>query len=344
MGSSTALLVCGIAVAASFLAVALIKRIALRKGIMDVPNARSSHDQPTPRGGGLAIVAVVGLGTGFLAWNSTISQNVALALLLSGTLVAATGYLDDLRGLSASWRLVAHFLASICAVMLINGWGLQFAASPLLWLLVQISIVFGIVWCINLFNFMDGIDGIAGSQAIFMGLSGAWIMSQSASEQGMAMTALVIASACAGFLLWNWPPAKIFLGDVGSGYLGFVIAFLAVTSSRTNAMTLFVWLILGGTFVVDASTTLIRRLLRRERFYEAHRDHAYQWLARRHRSHAQVTLLYLGVDILWLLPMAWLCSRNVESGAWIAAVALVPLVLLAVNAGAGKSENPGVGA
>lgn len=168
-------------------------------------------------------------------------------------------------------------------------------------------------------------------------------MSQSASDQGMAMPALVIACASAGFLLWNWPPAKIFLGDVGSGYLGFVFAFLAVESSRANAMMLFVWLILGGTFVVDASATLARRLLRQERVFEAHRDHAYQWLARRCRSHSQVTMLYLGVNIFWLLPMALLCSRYIEYGAWIAASALTPLVVLAVIVGAGKSEERGVG-
>ena len=131
---------------------------------------------------------------------------------------------------------------------------------------------------LNLFNFMDGIDGLAASEALFVIRAGAWL---SAAGGGVTAASGVLAGACAGFLLWNWPPARIFLGDAGSGYLGYVTAVLALASARGNSDAIWVWLILGGVFFVDATVTLVRRVLRGEHVHEAHRTHSYQWLARR---------------------------------------------------------------
>jgi len=150
---------------------------------------------------------------------------------------------------------------------------------------------------------------------------------------------LVFAAACGGFLVWNWPPARIFLGDVGSGYLGFMVVALAVAATRDNPAALWVWLILGGAFFVDATVTLVRRTLRNERVHEAHRAHAYQWLARRWRSHLRVTLTVQAVNLLWLLPCALLATLYPGAAAGMVIMALIPVVALAIAAGSGRSET-----
>jgi Fuc2NAc and GlcNAc transferase len=199
--------------------------------------------------------------------------------------------------------------------------------------------VIGIVWVLNLFNFLDGIDGIAASEAIFVALAGAWLTGAGHARPDIAASSLAFAAACSGFLLWNWPPAKIFLGDVGSGYLGYVIAVLALAAARTNSVALWVWLILGGAFFVDATVTLVRRTLRGAPPHEAHRTHAYQWLARTWRSHRRVTLALLVLNVLWLLPWAVLASRYPNAAATAVLGALLPLSVLAVIAGSGRPER-----
>jgi Fuc2NAc and GlcNAc transferase len=153
--------------------------------------------------------------------------------------------------------------------------------------------------------------------------------------------ACIFCAASAGFLIWNWPPAKIFMGDVGSGYLGYVIAVLAMAATRDSPVAVWVWLILGGVFFVDATVTLARRSLTGERLHEAHRSHAYQWLARRWRSHRRVTLSVLAVNVFWLLPAAWLAMRYPRFAVWSLAGAFVPLIIVAIAAGAGLREQAG---
>ena len=150
--------------------------------------------------------------------------------------------------------------------------------------------------------------------------------------------ALILAMANAGFLVWNWPPAKIFLGDVGSGYLGYVIAVLALSAAREDPVALPVWLILGAAFFVDATVTLVRRAVRGERLHQAHRSHGYQWLARRWSSHRRVTVAFLLVNVGWLFPIAWFVSRHTELALHGVVLAIVPLVILALQAGAGRPE------
>jgi Fuc2NAc and GlcNAc transferase len=197
---------------------------------------------------------------------------------------------------------------------------------------------FGIVWALNLFNFMDGIDGIAASEAIFIALAAALLNAPLGANAGVAFAAWLFAAACGGFLLWNWPPASIFLGDVGSGYLGYVIVVLAVAATRDNPAALWVWLILCGAFFSDATVTLMRRIVRKERVSEAHRSHAYQWLARRWGSHGRVTLAFLAVNLCWLLPCAVLAVRFPRYAAAAVVIALAPLTVLAIALGSGRRE------
>jgi Fuc2NAc and GlcNAc transferase len=329
----------------TFLGVWLKRRVALSRGILDVPNARSSHDQPVPRGGGLALVVVVTIGLGIMSILGFVQGTLALALMFPGSLIAGIGYLDDLRGVSARTRLAVQLVAAVVALVTLGGWSPEWIQKEsAAWLVLQGATVVGIVWSINLFNFMDGIDGLAGTEAAYIGIGAAWLMSLVLTEPGVTNASLLLFAASLGFLLWNWPPAKIFMGDVGSGYLGFVIAVLAVASARERAPLMFVWIILGAMFLIDAIVTLLRRLIRGERIYEAHRTHAYQWLARRFGRHLPVTLLYLAVNVLWLLPMAWLCLRFAEHAPWLAVAAVAPIIVGVATAGAGRPEvRPVVG-
>jgi Fuc2NAc and GlcNAc transferase len=196
-----------------------------------------------------------------------------------------------------------------------------------------------IMWTLNLFNFMDGIDGIAASEAVFVTLAVLPSLMMLNVAGGIATASLIVGSAALGFLRWNWPPAKIFMGDVGSGYVGFVIATLALATAGQRPVAAWIWLILGGVFFVDATVTLLRRLMRGERVHEAHRTHAYQWLARSWNNHRRVTLTVLAINLLWLLPCALWATLRPARAATITLVALAPLVALAVAAGAGRSEN-----
>jgi Fuc2NAc and GlcNAc transferase len=329
------------ALAASALLTHLIRRVALGSGVLDVPNPRSSHAVPTPRGGGAAIVLVTTVGLLVLALFRMLRLDLTCALAGGGLAVALIGFIDDRRSLSAATRLMVHFLAAFWALAWLGGLPAVRVGQHLIslgWFGYLIGAC-GIVWAINLFNFMDGIDGIAASEAIFIALVGALLVPSLVNGAGVGLAALVFAGACGGFLLWNWPPASIFLGDVGSGYLGYVIVVLALSANRDNPVALWFWLILGGAFFADATVTVLRRLLRGERVHQAHRCHAYQWLARRWGSHRKVTVAMLAVNIVWLLPWAVLARTFPRQAAVSVVAALAPLALLVAVLGAGRTEN-----
>ncbi len=315
-----------------------MRQVALARGIVDVPNARSSHERPVPRGGGLVIALVASAALFALGLRSAVPWPLAFALLVPGAVVACIGYLDDLGGVPALRRLCVQAIAAAAALAILGGWDAGLPHDSVAWWILQAALVVGITWSTNLYNFMDGIDGIAGAEAVFLGFGGAVLLHAAQQPPGPVLACLVLGATVLGFLAWNWPPARIFMGDVGSGYLGLVFAVLALATSREDPSLLAGWLILSGTFVADSGATLGRRLARRERFYEAHRIHAYQWLARRFGRHSPVTLLYCAVNLLWLLPMAWLSVRFPANAFWIAALALAPLVAAALAAGAGRPE------
>jgi Fuc2NAc and GlcNAc transferase len=317
-----------------------MRRIALSRGLLDVPNTRSSHQIPTPRGGGAAIVV-----TSLVAWAGLMTIGwlpFDVFMALSGGLaVAVIGLLDDRFRLRARVRLTVHLAAAIWALAWLGGLpplAISDTRVPLGWS-GDVLGALGIVWVLNLFNFMDGIDGIAASEAVFIGCAGMVLAVFAGMGAGAWAASLVLAAACAGFLWWNWPPAKIFMGDVGSGYLGYVIAVLALAAARENSHALPAWLLLGGAFFVDATVTLIRRAARGERVSEAHRSHAYQWLARRWASHLRVTLVLLLIDFVWFLPWAFVALAYPRSALWCVVAAFVPAALAALWVGAGQKEK-----
>ncbi|MGI9258395.1 MAG: MraY family glycosyltransferase [Gammaproteobacteria bacterium] len=319
----------------------ILTRYSLQLKLLDIPNERSSHTNPTPRGGGIAIVGTCTVGILFAIWTGHLDAALATVLLVGGLVVAAVGFVDDFKGVSTRIRLVIHFFVALLALSVMEGTSaLQIGNRSVelggLWYVVAIL---GVIWAMNLFNFMDGIDGIAASESGFIALSGALISIPMTISSGVSVFAAILAGSSLGFLRWNWQPARVFMGDVGSCYIGYVLAVLVLASASQHSAAIWVWLVLGGGFFVDATVTLVRRLARGERVYNAHREHAYQRQARRFRSHATVTTAFTVVNVLWLLPAAILCAFQPERAIYIAGGALLPLVVLAAVAGAGRAEQ-----
>jgi Fuc2NAc and GlcNAc transferase len=308
---------------------------------MDVPNERSSHLTPTPRGGGIAFVATSLVGLFFLLLNNTLNNEDLLALGCAGAIVAVAGFLDDRQKISGAMiRLVLHGIGAISLVV-----GIGFPSQISLFdqtistgLIGSILSVLYLVWLLNLFNFMDGTDGIAASEAIFVVLAGAFLNYHVLSDANHSAAAVVLAASTFGFILYNWSPAKIFMGDVGSGFLGIVIGGLSLIAANQDSELLWVWIILLAVFVSDSTVTLIRRLLRKQKPHVAHRSHAYQHLAIRLNSHAKVALLVLAVNIAWLLPIAFLVADKQLAGTSGVIIAYVPLLVAALAFGAGKDS------
>lgn len=324
---------------AAWLMTAALRRYALARSLLDIPNARSSHTLPTPRGGGLAFVAAFMVALLVLGWEGYIAFTELVGLLGAGGLVALIGFMDDHGHIAARWRLLGHFVAAGWGLIWLGGmppihfFGLSLAPAALG---VMFALLY-LVWLLNLYNFMDGIDGIASVQAICVCVGGSILYWASGHAQA-AVVPMVMAATVAGFLIWNFPPAKIFMGDAGSGFLGIVIGLLALLAGWLNPLLFWGWLILLGVFVVDATYTLCRRLLRGEKVYQAHRSHAYQYASRHYGSHRTVTLAVAAINLGWLLPVALAVVLLEIDGAVGTLVAYVPLILLAATYQAGKKE------
>jgi Fuc2NAc and GlcNAc transferase len=326
--------VAGVSLALTWLA----RRYALRASLMDVPNLRSSHVQPTPRGGGVAIVGsfLAGLAVTYPIGGAPV--DVLLVLIGGGGLIALTGFIDDHISMSAVSRLFIQFLAAAIAVFVVGGYFQAPAPVEFIDVLKGGLTAVGLVWLTNLYNFMDGIDGLAGVETMTV-CGGAALFLAILGGQELVPACLFLAAAAAGFLAWNWPPARIFMGDVGSAFIGFSIGVLGLAASRSTEIPLWTWAILLGIFLVDATVTLLWRMGSGQRWYAAHRSHAYQRLARRLRGHAPVTLLVLAINVFWLTPLAYLAAWIPSRAPLTATLALLPLILVAWGLGAGRSND-----
>ena len=330
---------------ALFVASAFISRQLVRNSHrfskMDIPNERSSHQTPTPRGGGIAFVATSLVGFLLLLLINNLDNADLLALCGAGIIVAIAGHLDDRQRISgATVRLVVH---AIGAIILIVGIGFPsqislFDRTVNTGTIGSILGVLYLVWLLNLFNFMDGTDGIAASEAIFVLLAGAILNHHVLTGINHSAAALILAASIFGFLLYNWSPAEIFMGDVGSGYLGIAIGGLSLMAAKQQPELLWVWIILLGVFVSDATITLIRRLLGKQKPHVAHRSHAYQHLAIRFNSHTKISLVVLAINVAWLFPIAFLVANKQLAGTTGVVIAYVPLLIAALSLGAGKDS------
>lgn len=317
----------------SWLSVYFIKTYAL-KNLLDIPNSRSSHRLPTPRGGGLGIVLAFS-ATSLMLFFSGCLGLIHLMALIASLPIAGIGFWDDHQHIPARWRFLVHIAAAAIALCLLQGFpafiisGLRIDFGPLVYLL---GIAY-LVWLLNLFNFMDGIDGIAASEAVF--ISGALVGFLGTVDHELALIALALCFASLGFLVWNWPQAKIFMGDVGSGFLGFALGLLILMAGHNHPVYVHIGLILFAAFITDATVTLVRRYISGQKWYEAHCSHAYQHAAKRY-GHLKVILAVWGINLGWLLPVACLVHRY-PGYAWQGLItAYIPLAYLAVRFAAGR--------
>jgi UDP-N-acetylmuramyl pentapeptide phosphotransferase/UDP-N-acetylglucosamine-1-phosphate transferase len=327
-----ALLPAAVAIATGFfcwLATGALIPILSRRDMLDYPNERSSHFAPTPRGGGIAVT-----GSVLLAWialgREGMAGSSAIAIALGTALLAAVSWIDDLRGLSPGVRLIAQGAAVIIGILVLpdtrNGFEawlgptLYFAAVGLVW-----------IWWINLFNFMDGIDGLAVSEAatISGGLLLFAIVGDGVDPTRALPTAAVLG-AVIGFLAWNWSPARIFLGDVGSVPLGYLLGFLLLDLAARGRVTIA--LILPLYFLADATVTLFRRLLSGERVWEPHRRHFYQQAVRSGLSQTAVVKRVIAANLL-LIGCSWAAENGWATLAVVAAIVIVAALLVALAAG-----------
>ena len=314
--------------AGSWVLTLVLRRYALAKSLMDIPNERSSHSIPTPRGGGVAIVVSFLLALPVLGGLNLLSPSALYGLLGSGLLVSIIGFADDHGHIAARWRLLGHFIAAGWALFWLNGLPpIEFfgVAVDLGWFGNILALVY-LVWMLNLYNFMDGIDGLASAEAISVCL-GMCLVYWFSGNVELIWAPLILAAAVAGFLWWNFPPARIFMGDAGSGFLGIVLAGMALQAAHSRPELLWSWIILLGVFIVDATWTLVRRLIQGEKLYQAHRSHGYQKTAGRW-GHLRVTQIVSMLNVGALLPISILVATGVMGG--VAGVVVTYSVLICI--------------
>lgn len=281
--------------ALSFAGTALFIRYAKRRDLLDRPNSRSSHFTPTPRGGGIVFSGLFLFGVLVtLFFFPECDKSFILAMLIGGSIIAATGWIDDVKGLAPKIRLSFQFLAFALALLIMGGFSslnLGFINLPLGMLGFPLALVAG-VWLINLFNFMDGIDGLAAGEAILVSITAGFILIRGGETQ-LSLILFMLAALVGGFLFWNWSPAKLFMGDVGSGFLGFVFAVLAIAGEKSESSPLLIWALLLSVFIVDATLTLLKRIFQRKNPAQAHREHLYQQAVISGFGHNRVAIAFL---------------------------------------------------
>lgn len=265
----------------------------LALGMVDVPDQRRQHTQATPRGAGLGMALVLCLmllGVGWI-WPSEINGLASVGLLVVGA--SALGGIDDHVGLSVLVRLLCQSLLALVSLTLL---GLTWTEG-LIWLWALL-----LVWLMNLHNFMDGSDGLAGLQGVWVGVGLAlWFHGQ--ADDLAALVAILLAGACGGLLVWNWPPARVFMGDSGSLLIGAMVAWLLVWGDVNASLPWWLAALWVSVFVVDTSATLLLRVLRGERWYTPHHRHAYQGLITMGATHAQVLLGFAVIKLAVIVPV-----------------------------------------
>jgi len=277
----------------SFTITIIFRRIALQRKLLDIPNIRSSHTQPTPRGGGLAIVLSWYIGLIGLRYLELIEPNLFYALI-SGAILAIVSFLDDLYDIKPHFRILFQFVTVILGICFIGGFRIIYTNGYVLnypFIFSCIAII-GVMWFINLYNFLDGIDGYASTEAIAV-LLGMFIIVKNPIF-------LLLIFAVLGFLIWNWPKAKIFMGDTGSTQLGYVLIILGIYFNNSLKINFAGWLILTSLFWFDATLTLFYRWRNKEKLSQAHRKHYYQRIVQYGYSHQKVVVISIIINLAFV--------------------------------------------
>ncbi len=307
-----------------------VRRYAGRSGIVAIPGHRSLHSSPTPRGGGIAIAAAFLLVATaiWLTWG--VPTGMALGLGAGGAAAAILGFIDDRHEIAQRFKLAIYMALSAWALVAAGAKplaGVAFVPDPVMLLLSWIALV----WLINLYNFIDGIDGMAASAAV--GICALLCVALWGVDRNLVVVVALLGAASLGFLVFNWPPASIFMGDAGSLFLGFAFAALLAWTVTRGAVSIWTWLCILGYHASDTTTTTALRMLRTRRFWEGHRSHAYQNLARILASHRIVVSGVILYQVLWLLPLTIWSVRRPETAPLAAALAVAPAVLWTLRFG-----------
>ncbi len=326
----------------AFVATLLITRALIqfsnKMGMIDTPNIRSSHELPTPKGGGLAFFTVFTLITVWFHFFYPNYRPIVTPLLYGGPCVVILGWLDDRYSLPALLRLLVHFVVAFLIYALVTQWfkiDLDISFLPdLLWVNALFCVLF-IAWFINLYNFMDGADGLSSSTAIAASILMA-VVSIIHNAPEIAMVYCLIAYTVSGFLFYNWSPARIFMGDTGSYFLGFLFASLALISKAYADVSFYSHIIIFGFFIFDATYVLCRRALRGEPIFRAHKMFVFHKLLEKGWSHRKISALYSMTVVLWLFPLSNLASIYDDYGMIIVVIAYLPLLMFAIYNKAGE--------
>ncbi|MFM1813914.1 MAG: hypothetical protein RLZ98_609 [Pseudomonadota bacterium] len=320
----------------------LARWVSLHGSILNLsrdPNHRSMHMGRIAHGGGVGVV-VAGTLAG-LALVLCCDRSMAAPVILALTL-GATGFADDVWHLTRRIRLVIQIGATLALIFIYSPLADPFGPGVTPAVLTAAAVLFATVWWINLFNFMDGIDGLAATEGIFIITVAAAAIGASAGISalgGMVPWMLAVASATAGFLVYNWPPARVFMGDTSSLYLPFVILVAALATTSSGILTYPFWVILAATFIADATVTLVVRIATGQKWADSHRTHAYQKLALAFGSHLPTLLIYNAANLIWLTPLALIALAWPQYGWMMVIIAYLPLVLFAIGMRAGKMEE-----
>ena len=298
--------------------------------LIDVPNSRSSHASPTLKGGGVVIMFTFIAFLMGLYYLDILSSKIYLDLVMCSCVIGLVGFMDDIKEVNPRIRLLMHFLTAAIGLYLLNGFKevLFLGDTVNLGLLGNVLAMIYIVWFLNLYNFMDGIDGIASLQAITVCGAFAFINFWIFPSFDLWKVSLLFTSCILGFLYWNFPKAKIFLGDTGSGFIGLFLALFSIEAANNQPVLLWAFLILMSVFLVDATLTLFYRIYNNEVIFKAHSSHAYQKATTIFNSHILVTNFICLINLLWLFPMAFLVALGLIQGIVGLGIAIFPLTLL----------------
>lgn len=317
---------------------------ALEKRLVDVPNGRSSHSRVTPRGGGISFVVTFLTAASLLGMPHGLPIGLpfrSLGALMVGGVAALLGYLDDIYCLSVKVRILVQFAVTTAALVLIGGNPfVAFHYSAVVIVAISVIGIIAYTWLINLVNFMDGIDGLAGSEAVCVSGSCCVLILMRHGSDDIGVLFGILACAALGFLFLNWPAAHIFMGDAGSYFLGFTIGALTLLGVVRHVLGMWVGPILMGVFIVDATSTVLHRMLRGERWWKPHRLFGFHHAADVF-GHRNVTLSVIAIDLLWLLPMAVLADVYPRIGLALLCAAWAPVILLSYLFHSGEVLTPG---
>ncbi len=310
----------------------MYQKIAIKKGILANPNFRTLHETPVPKGGGIVFASITILGI-FLLWRSgQMPNNLFMTLGVGGCIATFLGFFDDINNIGAKKKLAVQIFLSGFALFHLDGGVLSSIDLIPDWIAIPLSLLF-LVWVINAYNFMDGIDGMAASGAIFS--SGVVIVTIVLTNEFSEVTIflLLLMASVLAIIVFNWPPATIFMGDAGSVFLGYIFGVLILYTTMNNEVSIWTWIIVFGYFIADTTVTQIARLILVKKWYMAHRSHAYQNLARISNSHLKVTLGVIFYYLMWLFPLAIWSALEPDMAIFATIIALTPASIFSYKYG-----------